>query len=163
MSRIGRRPCSRGTPKGPGPDSVLAGLASRAQSRPLASEQLSSPNVLGDHVCRTSARQVERGVDVIALAPSFIYLQWACNRSRGSERAVRSRSRCNLGRGSGVAAGRSSHLQRLQSAAKPRGFRAVLIDSGCCSSEYTTFVLLMGRLRQIHRVRCLQLVAMRRS
>ena len=113
VSQIGRCPRSTDAPKGPAPGPALAGPAPRAQSRPPASEQLYAPNARGDDIMRPSARHVARDVEVIVLAPSFIGLQWACNRSRGSESAAQSGSRCNPGIGSGVAAGRGSHLQRL--------------------------------------------------
>lgn len=119
VSQIGRRPRSTDVPKGPAPGPALAGPAARAQSRPPASEQVPALNAQGDDIRPASARHVVRDVDVIALAPSFIDLQWACNRSRGSESAAQSGSRCNPGFRSGVAAGRGSDLQWLGSADSP--------------------------------------------
>ena len=143
VSQTGRCPRSTDAPKGPAPGPALAGPAPRAQSRPPASEQLYAPNARGDDIMRPSARHVARDVEVIVLAPSFIGLQWACNRSRGSESAAQSGSRCNGGIDSGVAAGCGSHLQWLQSAAKPRVSRGSENDSkiSCSRDNWSPVVI----------------------
>ena len=83
---------------------------------------------------------------MIVLVASFIDLQWACNRSHGSESAAQSGSRCNLGFGSGVAAGCGSHLEWLRSAAKPRLFRGFFFDSkiSCSRDNWSPVVIFRG-------------------
>ena len=105
----------RGPPRGPTTGSALARAAPRAQSRPPAQKQLRAPHVPGVDVRRASAPRVARELDQIAPAPSFVYLQWACNSSRQSVRTVRCRRARCLGWSCAHAARCRSHLEGLQS------------------------------------------------
>ena len=106
----------RGPPRDPTTGTALARAAPRAQSRPPAQKQLRAPHAPGTAVRRASAPRAARELDQIAPAPSFMYLQCACNSSRQSLRTVRCKKACHLGWSCASAARCRSHLEGLQSA-----------------------------------------------
>ena len=107
---------TREPPRSPTTGSALARAAPRALRRPPAQKQLRASHAPGSDVQRANAPHVARELEQSAPAPSFVHLQWVCNSSRQSVRAVRCRRARHLGWSCARAARCRSHLEGLSNA-----------------------------------------------
>ena len=121
------RPALRLTdpPKGCRPGCALGRAAPRAQRRLVASHSVLTLHSAKDDTRPASTPMAARELDQMAPAPSFMYLQTACEASRGSVKALTCRRGSSQHTRERAGTRPLSHLQGLANKVEPRAFRAV--------------------------------------